>query len=50
MSLLRMRYKHPGQFERIPSTDQGDPGSRVLPRRALAFAAWPGSGGDRYAE
>jgi len=40
MSLLRMRYKQPGQFERIPSTDDGDLGIEGFSHDGCAYQCY----------
>lgn len=52
VSLLRMRYKQPGQFERIPSTDQGDLGIEGFSHDGCAYQCYAPKGplptADRY--
>jgi hypothetical protein len=40
VSLLRMRYKQPGQFERVPSTDQGDLGIEGFSHDGCAYQCY----------
>jgi rRNA maturation protein Nop10 len=40
LNLLRMRYKAPGQFERIPSSDQGDLGIEGFSHDGCAYQCY----------
>jgi hypothetical protein len=52
LSMLRMRYKEPGQFEHIPSTDQGDLGIEGFSHDGCAYQCYAPKGplptADRY--
>jgi hypothetical protein len=52
MNLLRMRYKQPGHFERIPSTDYGDLGIEGFSHDGCAYQCYAPQGPlpirDRY--
>jgi hypothetical protein len=52
VSLLRMRYKQPGQFERIPSADQGDLGIEGFSHDGCVYQCYAPDGPlptrDRY--
>jgi hypothetical protein len=52
LQLLRLRYREPGQFERVPSSDQGDLGIEAFSHDGCAYQCYAPDGPlpirDRY--